>query len=112
MPQFRMIVHSRPLPGLEAEYNDWYQNVHLKDIVAIPGFVAAQRWRLAEAVSGQAPEPYMAVYEIEAESAQQAKQALLDAASAGRTPVAPVMDMDFTRAAIYAVSGERVDAEN
>lgn len=40
-------VHSNPVPGREDEYNDWYTNQHLSDVLASPGFVAAQRFEVA-----------------------------------------------------------------
>jgi hypothetical protein len=32
----------------EGEYNDWYQNVLVTDVLKIPGVVAARRYRLAD----------------------------------------------------------------
>ena len=32
MRRYKMITLSNPTAGREAEYNDWYQNVHLKDL--------------------------------------------------------------------------------
>ena len=40
MAVHRLIVFSAPTPGQEDEYNDWYNNVHLDEVVAIPGFVS------------------------------------------------------------------------
>jgi hypothetical protein len=51
----------------EAEFNAWY-DAHLGEILSIPGFVSAQRYRL-EPVVVDAGEPvtyrYLSVYEIE-----------------------------------------------
>lgn len=65
-----MVVASTPSdPTREDEFNTWYSEVHLPDIRAIPGFVAARRYRLHTA-EGQ-PDPglhtYLAVYEVEAD---------------------------------------------
>ena len=32
MGEYVLVVHSRPVAGKEAEYNDWYNNQHLKDV--------------------------------------------------------------------------------
>ena len=48
MAKYKFIVFSKPVAGKEEEYNDWYQNRHLGEVVQTPGFVAAQRFSLAD----------------------------------------------------------------
>lgn len=43
----------------EAAFNDWYDNVHLPDILACPGWLSARRFRCVEG----GPR-YVAMYEI------------------------------------------------
>jgi hypothetical protein len=58
-----MVVRSNPKDGLEAEFNDWYDNTHFPEILAVPGFVSAKRYKLT---SGDANgHEYIAVYEYE-----------------------------------------------
>src|SRR6202162_1389686 len=45
------MVMSDPLPGREAEYNDAYQNMHMGDLVQLPGWTGAQRFRLVPDVT-------------------------------------------------------------
>jgi len=40
------LVMSDPLPGKEFEFNDFYQNTHMGDLVQLPGWMGAQRFRL------------------------------------------------------------------
>ena len=66
MPRYKLVVMTKPVEGREQEYNDWYQNVHLDDLVAIDGVKSAQRFRLNQAVScDRAPLPYLAIYDVE-----------------------------------------------
>jgi hypothetical protein len=65
------IVFSQPPdgPGEDDEFNAWYDE-HLHEILEIPGFVAAQRFRLTPAVENpQAPSPYryVALFEVNRE---------------------------------------------
>jgi hypothetical protein len=46
----------------EDEYNNWYNNVHLDDVVSLPGFVRAQRFRLDE--PSKFEYRHLAIYEI------------------------------------------------
>jgi len=50
------------------EFNDWYTNVHLPDIVAVPGFRWGRRYRLADSTVYPPPETlqtYLAIYELD-----------------------------------------------
>src|SRR5215470_19570469 len=40
------LVMSDPLPGTEFAFNDGYQNTHMGDLVQLPGWTGAQRFRL------------------------------------------------------------------
>jgi ABC-type sugar transport system ATPase subunit len=107
MPRYKMVVMTRPVQGREAEYNDWYQNVHLGEMVALPGFTSAQRFRLARSlVEGAAP-PYLAVYEIETDDVDAVLQELRDAAENGRLTMSDARDGDpaNTFAVIYEEFG-------
>ena len=53
-----------PDASREEEFNNWYNNVHFKDILKLPGFKGATRYRIA--APPEAPHAkYLAVYEIE-----------------------------------------------
>ena len=43
----RVLTH--PVEGREADYNQWYTEIHLAEVLALPGFVAVQRFKLSEA---------------------------------------------------------------
>jgi len=62
----KLLVFTNPREGMEDEYNDWYNNVHLGEVCQLPSVTAAQRFELADALPG-APElawRYLAIYEI------------------------------------------------
>ncbi|HLI63025.1 MAG TPA: hypothetical protein VKV05_06475 [Terriglobales bacterium] len=67
MASYRMIVLSNPVAGKDAEFNEWYDHQHIPDLLNIPGFAAAQRFKLAETQlrDGAKPYRYLAVWEIE-----------------------------------------------
>ena len=60
------IALTNPVSGKEDEYNEWYTNTHLEEVVAIEGFISARRYRLSEAqmFEDQAYQ-YLAIYEVE-----------------------------------------------
>jgi hypothetical protein len=53
-------------PGAEEEFNRWYDERHLPEVMACPGFVSAARY---ECTLGEPR--YIAIYELESEEALQ-----------------------------------------
>jgi hypothetical protein len=65
------MVYSNPLEGREDEFNEWYDTVHLPEVLAVPGMISAQRAKLKETKvgheGGMAPEfhRFCVVYEMD-----------------------------------------------
>ena len=81
-------VESRPTtPDRDQEYNAWYDEIHLKELVALDGFVSARRLR---PVNGEGP--YVAIYEIEGDDLQ----AILDGmiSNAGLLHMSDALQLD------------------
>jgi hypothetical protein len=51
------LVMSDPLPGREFDFNDGYQNMHMGDLVQLPGWTGAQRFRLVPDVLPRSTHP-------------------------------------------------------
>jgi len=64
--------------GHDEEYNTWYSEVHVKDLLATPGIESAERYKV---VQGNGSWPYVAVYQIEADDLGTVFQALGETAS-------------------------------
>lgn len=77
-----MVVRSGPAAGQEDEFNRWYDQVHLPEILSVPGFVSGRRYRS----SGPSDYPYLAVYEIESDGdLDEPIKAWRELSAAGRT---------------------------
>ena len=60
------MVKSDAVDGREDEYNTWYNEVHLPEVLQIEGFQAAQRFALNEQqVQKSQTHGYLAIYEID-----------------------------------------------
>jgi len=58
-----LLVSTNPAsPEQEDEYNDWYNNVHLKEVLTVDGFVSARRFKTVNDDGGS---QYVAIYEID-----------------------------------------------
>ncbi|WP_433607146.1 hypothetical protein ACQP2P_31995 [Dactylosporangium sp. CA-139114] len=61
MAVHQLLIYTGPVPGLEADYHRWYDEVHVAEVLALPGFVAAGRY----ATDG--PARFAALYTIESD---------------------------------------------
>ncbi len=94
------VVKTNPVKGKENEYNDWYSNVHLKEVLTIKGFKSAQRFKLTKAQQlDDQPFKYMAIYEIENENVEGTIQRLGEAAST--LNIEPVFDLSSVKVSVF-----------
>lgn len=114
MKQFRFLVFTKPVEGREKEYDDWYQNVHLRDLVAVPGYKSAQRFRLNRVYQkpqmAPAEEPYrnLAIYNIEADDLDTVIAGMKRLA--GKVHITDALDNPASSAIFYEECGAVVTA--
>ncbi|MEO0032127.1 MAG: hypothetical protein RIS94_1885 [Pseudomonadota bacterium] len=67
-----LIVLSNPRDGRDDEFNEWYSNVHIRDVMRLPGSSAVQRLKLtaeqvpsAAGIAADRTFGYLAVYECD-----------------------------------------------
>jgi hypothetical protein len=85
-PANALAVLINPVPGQDEAFNEWYANVHIPDILAIPSFVSVQRFAFAEGKPASITHTYMTIYEL-AGTAEEAIADLTAAFHAGKAPV-------------------------
>ncbi|HTV96110.1 MAG TPA: hypothetical protein VME42_08895 [Steroidobacteraceae bacterium] len=96
MARFSFVVYSNPEEGREQEYNDWYSNQHLKDLLAIPGVLSARRFKLSDTQihAGAQPYRYLAIYEIESDGVKSFLEEMTLRTSSGSMVVSSAMSPD------------------
>ena len=47
------LVYSNPVPGMEDEFNEWYSSRHVHEILRVPGYLSAQRFRVTRHPIGE-----------------------------------------------------------
>lgn len=99
MAHYLYVVLADPVAGREDEFNDWYTNQHLDDIMREAGFTACQRFREA-ALSGPqaAPNRYLAFYEIETDDIDAVDAAMHAGVGRGGIPISPTLDIATVKA--------------
>jgi hypothetical protein len=104
MARHILLVLSNATEGGDADFNDWYTNVHLGDILKIEGFVGAQRFHMSntQLAGGDLPYQYLAIYEVETDDLSRATAALGAAgAGEGGMVISPALDRSRTVAWFY-----------
>jgi hypothetical protein len=66
--KFTYVVFTNAVPGREEEFNDWYSNTHIPDLLRVPGIQAAQRFRRStqQRTAGPHSWEYLALYQCDA----------------------------------------------
>jgi len=115
MAKYTFVVMSNPTtPAQEAEYNEWYNKIHIPDVLNVPGFVAAQRFKLAEAQFGDGPHThrYLALYEIETDNAQASLDELKKRIGTADMVMSDGIDMKGISVGLFKPVAERVLAKD
>lgn len=99
------IAMTNAVEGKDVEFSKWYDDVHLEEVLATPGFVAVQRYQLNDVQLGtNHPYKFLAIYELETDD----PQATLDALKSR----SPTFDISLLgpapMPALYTSMGSRV----
>lgn len=106
---YKFLVLSNPVEGREDEYNTWYDNTHLADVLKVDGFVAAQRFSAVPMEGADQPYRYMAIYEIEANDPHAVLAALNGRAGTPDMVLSDALGSDVL-AILFGEHGPRVKA--
>lgn len=110
MASCMLVVLSDAKDGREDAFNDWYNGRHLDDIVAMPGFSSAKRYRLRTLNMGAFPNKYLAIYEIDAEDPERAVDEMFALRDTPAMPLHPAFDLDTCNVAIFEACSDEVFA--
>ena len=111
MRRFKLLVFSDPVKGGEKEFNDWYTGRHLADIVALPGFTAAQRFKLQGIPLGACANKYLAIYEMETDDPDGVIANMFSLRGTPAMPIPPAFDMDSVNVLVFEVLSEQVQSK-
>ena len=114
MGRYVYLVMSDPLPGREADFNEAYQNTHMGDLVQLPGWTGAQRFRLVP-VTPRATQPlyrrgYLIIWDQEGDDLGKIQSESRAAIAGGKSRLIAGFDYspDGPVSTTYRVIGPRV----
>ena len=107
------LVFSNAIEGRQDEFNDWYDNVHVPDLLAIPGVLSAHRYELLDTAINQNPampaptHRYLCIYEMEGDvDAIMAK--VQESVLSGGIVMTDAMDVMESRLSFWSPLGAKV----
>ena len=117
MPTTTYLVFSNPVDGKEDEFNEWYDTVHLPEVLATPGMRSAQRFAILETdITHSSPMPkpahrYLLVYEMDGDvDAIMGK--ISAAAQDGTMHMNDALDLETVAMSFWSPIGEKVVKPN
>lgn len=96
--------------GQEDAYNEWYDNVHLPEVLAMPGVLSAQRFSLMTpefAKSFPAKHKYLAIYEFEGD-ADEVMAGIRDAAQSGQMVMHEGLELETVEMSFWEARGPKI----
>ena len=105
MATYLVVVLSNPVEGSEAEFDEWYERVHLDEVMATAGFRSAQRFHLEAQRGSPSAHDYLALYETDGESAEEVIERL--EASRDRRQQSRSIDRRNAAMWVFTPTGER-----
>lgn len=109
MARFHYVILSQAVPGREAEFDSWYDDTHLADVVRVDGVVSARRFNIETAIVTEFDAPQwrsVAIYEIESDDPVAVMDAIADAA---KTP-AMLVSTAFSRSGMVQILASETKA--
>lgn len=110
---YYLFVFSNPVAGQEVEYNRWYNEQHAPDVVAVPGFVSAQRFvlndqQLTGASSKVALAKYLILYRIVTDDLVSVSAEMNRRVQVGETKISPTFDRSGVDLYMYRALGPAI----
>lgn len=111
MAKCKLVALTTPVAGKEAEFHEWYQNVHLPEILSLPGGQSGQRYELVAKLMGADPNQWLAIYDFECDDPAAVLGAMGEAAASGKMTQTDSSDMSNTYTAFFVEHGDKVLAK-
>jgi len=110
---YYLVVHGSATAGKDAEYNTWYLQHHLPDMLALPGVISGQRFVLAEdqdRVFDPKTQKYMIIFKIRTNNLKAVFRELERRSKAKLIVMSPAFDGSTVTSAAFVPLGPEVFA--
>jgi len=94
VPDYKFMVFTNAADGRDAEFNGWYDEIHLGEVMQVPGFVGATRFRIHPTGDAKPRHSYLAIYEMRTEDPAATLGELTGRAGRGEMQMSDAMASD------------------
>ena len=102
------LVRANPRKDREEEFNRWYDEIHLDQVLRVSGFKSARRFKLApEQVQPKQESTYFAIYEIESNNI---KKTLENLREANWLEISDAIDPESINVSVMTSLGKKITA--
>jgi hypothetical protein len=105
MARYVLVVLANPVEGMEREFGEWYDEVHIPEVLSLPGVISAERFELANDDFSTSDHRCLVLYECDVESPAAAWDTFKTARADGRTTAGKSMDRSDTKAWFFTPVG-------
>lgn len=113
MAKYTFVVLTNATEGKDKEFNEWYNQQHIPDVLNVPGMVAAQRFKLADTqTGGEKPHKYLALYEIETDDLSGLLREMQSRGGTADMVMSDALDLKRVAAYIFTPVAEKVMAKD
>ncbi|TKT74503.1 hypothetical protein [Aquamicrobium sp. LC103] len=92
MPRLLMISFNNAKPGRDDDFNRWYDEQHLRDVLGVKHFVSAQRFCIDPAAGGASfAFGYMTIFEVDSDDIPALTAALAERSGTDLMPLTDAM---------------------
>ncbi len=112
MGKYRVLIKSNAVAGKEAAYEEWYNSIHLGEVLAVPGFKSGQQFRNPPEADGSSPaHSHAALFEVESDDINATLAGLGEEFASGRMTLTDALDTATTpETVVYAPTGAEQQA--
>ncbi|MNQ99469.1 hypothetical protein D3C85_1152050 [compost metagenome] len=100
MNRYNFLMICNPVAGREVDFNEWYTNQHLPDVLRVPGFIGAQRFQVAGETT--LPGQYITIFEIETDDPAATLGQLQHLAGTPEMPISDALDVTSVSGTLLA----------
>jgi len=109
------LVFTNPVRGREAEFDDWYEHTHVREVLAVPGVVSAQRYEVApmetpELEGAPSPAPpehgFLVAYGLDRD-ANEVMAEFLDRMMSGAMELSDALDLGSVAMSVWSPIGDQ-----
>jgi hypothetical protein len=97
MARYQYVILSRSVEGEQEKFERWYDEVHLADVLKVPGVVSARRFRvMSQVVEGIVAPAWcsLAIYEMETDDPEKVKRSIYKLSGSEAMPLSDALSMD------------------